>query len=99
MTSAEFENMTFEDLMTYAEGNLEGVTTEDALKQFAAEKLKNDDFHMLLHIVSAIYNNPYETAFYRYDYSMGTLQAPIPIVEKSDIEDLICFDDESYISP
>jgi hypothetical protein len=51
-------------------------------------------FGMALHIINAIYNNPYNTEYYRYDYSMGRLETPTPIVDKDDIEDLIFFDDE-----
>lgn len=94
MTKAEFENMSFEDLIEYAKENLNDVTDEETLKQFAIEKLENDAFNMALHIINAIYNNPYNTEFYRYDYNMGTLETPTPITEHSDIEDLIDFDDE-----
>ncbi len=95
MTRAEFENTSFEDLMEYAKENLNDVTDEETLKQFAIEKLENDDFNMALHIMNAIYNNPYNTEFYRYDYSMGTLETPTPITEHSDIEDLIIFDEKT----
>ena len=94
MTRAEFEKMDFQDLMDYAMENLNDVTDEETLKQFAAEKLESDDFGMVLHIIEAIYNNPYDTEYYRYDYSMGTLETPTPITELADIDDLIDFDDE-----
>ena len=94
MTRAEFVNMSFENLMEWAVENLDGITTEDTLKDFAMEKLQNDDFGMVLHIINAIYDNPYNTEFYRYDYSMGTLETPTPIMDAEDIIDLVDFDDE-----
>ena len=93
MTRERFEDMNFDDLMELAYENIQDITTEETLKQFAMEKLENDDFNMVLHIIGAIWENPYDTEWYRYDYSMGTLQTPTPIVDKKDIEDLIDFED------
>lgn len=94
MTRKEFETMSFEDFIEWANENLDDVTDEEILKEFAINKLQNDDFNMALHIINAIYNNPYNTEYYRYDYCMGTLQTPTPITDKEDLEDLIFFDDE-----
>lgn len=94
MTKKEFEAMSFEDFMEWANENLDDVTDEEILKEFAIEKLQDDNFNMALHIINAIYNNPYDTEYYRYDYSMGTLETPTPITDKEDLEDLIFFDDE-----
>lgn len=94
MTRAKFEAMSFDELMEWANENLNDVTHEEILKDFAMEKMNDDDFGMVLHIVNAIYENPYNTIWYRYDYCMGTLQTPSPIAEKEDIEDLISFEGE-----
>ena len=94
MTRKEFETMSFEDFIEWAKENLDDVTDEEILKEFAIEKLQDDNFNMALHIINAIYNNPYDTEYYRYDYSMGTLETPTPITDKEDLEDLIFFDDE-----
>lgn len=94
MTRKEFEAMSFEDFMEWANENLDDVTDEEILKEFAIEKLQDDNFNMALHIINAIYNNPYDTEYYRYDYSMGTLETPTPITDKEDLEDLTFFDDE-----
>lgn len=95
MTRKEFEDMDFEEVIEWAYENLDDITDEEILKEFAIEKIQNDDFHMGLHIINAIYNNPYSTEYYRYDYSMGTLETPTPIADKEDIEDLINFEDEN----
>lgn len=94
MTREQYEDMSFEELMNWAYQNIDGITDEEMLKDYIIEKVNNDDFYMALHIINAINNNSYSTIWYRYEYSMGTLQTPSPIVDKEDIEDLIDFDDE-----
>lgn len=89
MTREEFANKTLEEVIEWAYENLDYITDEEALKRFAIEKLEDDNFSLAMHIISAIYNNESDTEYYRYDYSMGTLETPKPITEKSDIEDLI----------
>lgn len=94
MTRKKFESMSFEDAMVWASENYDNITDEEALKSYAEHLLQNDNFGMILHIIGAIYDNPYETEWYRYDYWMGTMETPTPITEKEDIEDLIDFEDE-----
>ncbi len=94
MTKERFETISFDELMEWANENLDDVTHEEILKEFAMDKLQDDDFGMASHIINAIYENPYDTEWYRYDYCMGTLQTPSPITDKEDIEDLIFFEDE-----
>lgn len=94
MTREKFNSMTFDDLMELAYENLDDITDEEMLKEFAIEKLENDNFNLALHIINAIYENPYDTEWYRYDYNMGTLQTPSPITCKEDIEDMIDFEGE-----
>lgn len=94
MTRERFEAMSFDELMEWANENFDDVTSEEILKEFAIDKLQNDDFGMALHIINAIYENPYDTEWYRYDYCMGRLQTPSPITDKEDIKDLIFFEDE-----
>lgn len=94
MTREQYKRMDFEEFMEWARENLDVVTDEEILKEFVIEKLQDDNFGMALHIINAIYNNPYDTEYYRYDYSMGTLETPTPITDKEDLEDLIFFEGE-----
>lgn len=94
MTRKEYEDMSFEEFMEWANENINDVTSEEILKQCGIEELQNDNFNIGLHLINAIYENPYCTEWYRYDYSMGTLETPTPITDKEDIEDLIDFEDE-----
>lgn len=97
MTREQLEEMNFEEQMSWAMQNIDYVTTEETLKQFVVESVENDKFNMALHILNAIWDNQYTTEYYRYDYSMGTLETPTPIIELDDIEDLIDFDEDEQI--
>lgn len=92
MTRKEFEEMSFEDLMEWSVENLDDVTTEDALEDFAKEKIDNGVYYMAIHILNALKDAPYDAYYFIYDYSMGTLKTPTAITCKEDIEDLIDFE-------
>ena len=95
MTRAEFEEMSFEELMDWAYENVNDITTEDVLISFAKSKLDDDNIGMTLHVLNAIYESTYsEFDYYHYDYSMGTLEKPTPITCKEDLEEWIDFDSE-----
>lgn len=89
MENKDIKSLPFEKLMEWARENLDGITTKNYLIEYVIEKIKSNDFNVALHILNAIYDNPSETDFYRYYYSMGTLETPTPITEYADIEDLI----------
>lgn len=94
MTRVEFEEMSFEELIDWANENINDLTTEDVLIEFAKSKIDDDNIYMAIHILGAIHNNQYDTEYYLYDYCMGTLDTPTPVAEKEDLEDYIDFDDE-----
>lgn len=93
MTRTEFEDVEFDELIELMYENSYDITSEEDLKSFAVDKLHDDDFGMALHIINSIYENPYDTEWYRYDYSIGTLETPTPVMYKEDVEDLIEFVD------
>jgi hypothetical protein len=97
MTRAEFDSMTFEEVLEWANENVNDLTTEDILIDFAKTKIDDDNIFMAIHILGAIHNNPYDTEHYLYDYCMGTLETPTPVTCKEDFEDYIDFDDEEDI--
>jgi hypothetical protein len=94
MTKTEFEAMSFEEAIEWANENLNDLTTEDILIDFAKTKIDDDNIYMAIHILGAIHNNPYDTEYYLYDYCMGTLDTPTPVTCKEDLEPLIDFDEE-----
>ena len=96
MTKKEFEEMSLEEAMDWVEDhcNYSPITTEEILIDFAKSKIDDDNIYLAIHVLSAIHNNPYDTEYYLYDYSMGMLETPTPITCKEDLEDYIDFDDE-----
>ena len=96
MTRAEYEEMSLKEVMEWIDNNVNysPITTEEILIDFAKSKIDDDNIYIAIHILGAIHNNPYDTEYYLYDYSMGTLETPTPITEKEDLEDYIDFDDE-----
>lgn len=95
MTRTEFEAMSLDELIEWANENTGYLTSEEILIQFAKDKIDDDNLYLAMHVLSAIYNS--EEAYddcYLYDYSMGTLETPTPITCKEDLEHLIDFDDE-----
>lgn len=95
MTKKEFEEMSFEELIAWAYENLNDITTEDVLIEFAKKKIDDDNIYMAIHVLSAIYNSEYsDFCYYHYDYNMGTLETPTAITCKEDLEPWIDFDEE-----
>lgn len=94
MTEAKFKEMSFEEFLDWANENINDLTTEDILIDFAKSKIDDDNIGMAIHILGAIYNNPHDTEYYLYDYCMGTLDTPTPVTCKEDFEHLIDFDEE-----
>ena len=91
MTREEFNTLSFEEVMTKLSEQYDQITTYDMLKDYAKEKIDNDDLFVAVHILNALWNdpNPEESIWYDYDYSMGTLDTPTSINTKEDIEHLI----------
>jgi hypothetical protein len=95
MTKAEYEKMSLDELIDWAYENLDDITTEDVLIEFAKAKIDEDSIYMAMHVLSAIYNSEESyNGYYLYDYSMGTLETPTPVTCKEDFEHLIDFDEE-----
>lgn len=95
MTKTEFDKMTFEEALEFAyENSLMDITHEEILLEFAKSKIDDDNIYMALHVLNAVYNNEYDTTYYQYDYSMGTLETPTPLTCKEDLETYIDFEDE-----
>lgn len=95
MTREQFEAMSFEEFMDWARENIDDLTDEETLIQFAKEKIDDDSFNVAIHILTAIWEKGIpDVEDWRYDYSMGTCETPTPVTCKEDLEDLIDFDEE-----
>ncbi|MDD3832234.1 MAG: hypothetical protein PHW00_06255 [Clostridia bacterium] len=85
MTKEQLLKMDFEDAIRVLSEESNFITSYDTLKDFAVEKLKDDNVGLALHILEAIYNTYGE--WYDYDYCMGTLETPTPLLTIEDLED------------
>lgn len=67
------------------------ITTYYSLIDYIKIELDNDNLYLALFLLDAMYNNPssYDTDWWIYDYSMGTLQTPVCICCKEDVEHLL----------
>lgn len=91
MTRQEFDSKSFEEVMEQLNEERDDITTIDILKEFIKEKIDSDDFNVASHLCNAIWNdpNPYDSDWYEYDYCMGTLDTPVCLACKEDVEHLI----------
>lgn len=87
MTRADFEAKTFDELIEQLQNEDQNICSYDYLKDFAKHLIDEENIGFALHILNAIYTEPGE--YFEYDCSMGTLQTPSGLTEKSDIEHLI----------
>ena len=95
MTEAIYNAMSLDELLEWAYENLDDLTTEDMLLEFAKQKIDDDSIFMALHVLKAVYESEEAyNSYYLYDYNMGTLETPTPVTCKDDLKHLIDFDDE-----
>ena len=95
MTKQQFEEMTIEELIEWAYENLNDITTEDILLDFAKHKIDDENIYLAIHVLQAEWNSGESfDGYYIYDYSMGTLETPTPITCKEDLEHLIDFEED-----
>lgn len=88
MTRSEFEEKSFESVMSQLNEELDEITTLDNLKEFAKSKIDDEHYFLANHIIEALQNGNNED-WWDYDCCMGTLDTPIPLTEKADVEHLI----------
>lgn len=83
MTRAEFEEKSFEDVMSQFNEELDEITTLDRLKEFAKLKIDEGNYLLAGHIIEALQAG-YDEDWWNYDYCMGTLDTPIPLTGKTE---------------
>ena len=95
MTREKFDNMSLDELIDWCYENINDITTEECLLEFAKTKIDDDNIYLSIHVLRAIWESGEAyNGYYRYDYSMGTLETPTPITCKEDLEDFFDFDEE-----
>ena len=85
MTIAQLHSKNFNDAAQELSENDDRITTYETLKEFAKENIDNDRLFLSIHILKAIWDNPAD--FYDYDYYMGTLDTPAPLLLIKDLEE------------
>lgn len=91
MTKAEFESKSFDEVMEQLDEECDEITTYYSLIDYIKTELDNDNLDLALFLLDAIYNDPspYDSVWWIYDYSMGTLDTPVCVSAKEDVEHLI----------
>ena len=85
MTVRELHEMNFNEAASILCSETDSVTTYESLKEFAKYNIDNDNLYLAMHVLDAI--NRSSGDFYAYDFSMGTLETPTPLLLSSDLED------------
>ena len=85
MTKLELKKMVFDDAVSQLLAEVDTITTYETLKEFAIAKINDGNLFLAIHILPAI--NRRTADFYDYDYCMGTLDTPTPLVLLDDLED------------
>ena len=88
MTRKYFENHPFKDVMEKLYEENTDVTTLDMLKDFINDTVIKGEYYLSEHLVKALCNGNDEY-YWLYDYSMGTLDTPVPIDSLEDVKHLI----------
>lgn len=58
MTKAEFDKKTFEEVMEQLDEECDEITTYYSLIDYIKTELDNDNLHLALFLLDAIYNDP-----------------------------------------
>ncbi len=87
LSKADFENKSLNELVGIVTENVDGIESYEYLKDFAKSMVDEDALSLATHVLDAIFENTEE--YYVYDCSMGTLEKPTPIKDKSDLMDYL----------
>lgn len=98
MTREEFERIEedfgFDEAMDELYQNENFVTNYNTLKEFAIDKIRDDDINLGLHILNAIYESTGNSEWFYYDFTAGTCCTPICLNNADDVETHIGFEEE-----
>lgn len=74
----------FDTAIEKLQEEVEDITDYGALKDFAIEQIQVDNLFLATHILTTL-SDTFGT-YYKYDYSMGTLDTPTPLNTLKDLE-------------
>jgi len=104
MKRMDFEELVelggFEEAMRNLQEEDNCITTYEILKDFAIEKIKEDNIHLACHILKALEeadsnNNRWGewSDYFYYDYSSGTITSPKMLSTIDDVAEHVGFED------
>ena len=85
MTIKELYKKNFDEAIEELAQIDDRITTYETLISFAKENIDNGNLFLSIHILKAVWENPSD--FFDYDYNMGVLETPTPLLLISDLED------------
>lgn len=86
LTKEQLEEMTLsEKCSLLEETDKYGLTSSESLKQYAIDKIKNDEYSAGANVAEALSSGS-NTDYWFYDYSCGSLDTPTPINSIEDIQ-------------
>lgn len=87
MTKNKINKLGFDDAVREMEEEGYSITSYDNLKDFAIDKINDDNLFVAIHILKAM--NEEQSDYYCYDYSMGTLETPRALSTTQDLIDIL----------
>lgn len=79
----EFEEKSFNDLMIMAVDEGCTVCTDEDLKDYAIDSIRDGSYYLASHLLEAL--GKYDAEYFDYDRGMGTLDTPEPLKTKMDL--------------
>ena len=92
MVRKEFEDLIFEEVVEKLNDECDDNHDREAMLDYSIHCIREQNLFLALHVIEAL--NTHDADWFRYDFSMGTLETPSPIVCKEDLEDFILEDEE-----
>ena len=87
MTQQDFENKTFNELISQLNEEMDDIHSRESMLDMAKHEIDCDNLFVAIHILEDLWNS--DSDWYQYDRNMGTLESVTPLRDKEDIEDFI----------
>ena len=86
MTVLELHKKGFDIAIEELMQERDDISSYETLKEFIKSKIDDDNLIVAAHLLTELKECPY-AEYYGYDYCMGTLEAPTPLKNISDLEE------------
>ena len=87
ITIKDYSEKSFEELMEQLNEEWDDIHTYEAMIGYAGYLLNIDNLHVAIHMLEIMRDKPAD--WYLYDYTMGTMVTPKPIICKANLKDEI----------